>query len=109
MELGATAEARLRAGFMLIPEIGASTVMQAATRAPAKRPVRRARRAVFDARSTTLMSAKLMTHSATNATDVPAGPGIVVTYWTDGWATDSPSRPAATRTPASPPAAWARV
>lgn len=70
------AEASVRAGFMLMPESGDSSVMNVATSTPEQSPVRAAAR-LLDTTSTTSISTKEMTISAPKATRGPAGPGTV--------------------------------
>ena len=74
------ADAKLRAGLRLIPDSGASRVMETATSAPARSPVRgasRGRRAVVV--RTIVIITKAIASSARNATDIPRGPGSVAT------------------------------
>src|SRR6516225_1045328 len=74
-----TAEAKERAGFMLIPEIGASKVMKRNTSAPANRPVYLASLCRFVTKSTVDINPKEITVSAAKAGHGPAGPGVVAT------------------------------
>src|SRR5262245_30028966 len=67
----ASADPNERAGFMLMPEIGASSVMYAATRAPQRNGVQRESRAWFDATSTTDIMRNEIANSAAHATTVP--------------------------------------
>ena len=71
------ADAKERAGFMLMPDSGASTVMYSATRAPANHPVKRARRGMFETRRITAIRIAEMMNSAMNAPAGPRKPGTV--------------------------------
>src|SRR5581483_2276744 len=71
-----TAEASVRAGFMLMPDRGASRVMYVATSRPAQSPVRAAIR-LLETVSTTSISTNEMAISAPKATRGPPGPGTV--------------------------------
>src|SRR5207249_8839251 len=71
------AEAKVRAGFMLMPESGASRLMYKATKTPAKIPVRRVQRGEFEALRTTVIRRNEMISSATNAIPGPREPGSV--------------------------------
>src|ERR1700750_688862 len=72
------AEPKDRAGFMLIPEIGASMLMYVATSTPTARPVKRAQR---EPESTTTMNIRAaeMRTSAASAGPTPQRPGRVTT------------------------------
>ena len=70
------AEAKVRAGFMLIPESGASSVMYVATSRPEQSPVRAAAR-LLETVSTTSINMKEIAISAPRATRGPADPGTV--------------------------------
>jgi len=69
---------------MLMPEIGASTVMKTATSAPQTRPVYAATLGVPVITSTTAIRMADIAASATKATPRPRGPGTVTTWLTDG-------------------------
>ena len=73
------ADPNVRAGFMLIPDRGASTVMNAATSAPANSGVKRLRRCEFEVQRMVPISNIEMANSARKATHKPAGPGVVTT------------------------------
>jgi hypothetical protein len=77
--LALKADPTVRAGFILIPDSGASKVMNMAMRAPAKSGVKRLRRLEFATQSTIdIMRAEMM-NSAAKAVPTPLGPGIVTT------------------------------
>ncbi len=67
----------MRAGFILIPENGASSVMQIATRTPANRPVKRAMLKVLDTVNITDIRIKEIINSDRNAIPAPFMPGTV--------------------------------
>jgi hypothetical protein len=66
-----TADAKVRAGFMLVPEIGLSNVMYAATKHPAIKGVYRDRRIELLVKRIIVMSRKAMTISARKAVSAP--------------------------------------
>src|SRR5215469_12396737 len=72
------AEANVRAGFMLIPESGDSTLIKRATRQPAASPVKRVKRGEEEHVRTVAMSPNEIIVSATKATATPFGPGTVM-------------------------------
>lgn len=77
-----SAEATVRAGFRLVPESGASKVMNVATSSPEITPVNRAiRRDPLEKRRTTSIKTKVIENSATNAAPEPNGPGSVTRSW----------------------------
>ena len=67
----------MRAGFRLIPESGASTMMKVATSAAAHSPVNRLRPGRFETIRMTVIRISVMRASAANATPRPPGPGAV--------------------------------
>jgi hypothetical protein len=71
-----------RAGFILMPEIGASNVMYVATSKLAHAPVYRDMRGRFETCSTTIIIPLAITNSARKARNGPRGPGVVATYRT---------------------------
>ena len=97
-----SAEPTVRAGFMLIPESGDSTLMKLATRKPATQGVNRVNLREFETRKTTEISRKEMVNSAAKATHGPPGPGTVATNRT--LARTGPRTQPESRTPAAPPA-----
>src|SRR5215469_11791136 len=96
------AEPTVRAGFMLIPDSGDSTLMKVATRKPATQGVNRVNLREFETPKTTEISRNEMANSAAKATHGPAAPGTVATNWTRAKA--GPRTQAESRTPTAPPA-----
>jgi hypothetical protein len=74
------AEARVRAGFMLVPERGASMMMRRLTSVPIARAVKGLRRAVEMKTKIVAMRRNEINVSAMNAISAPAGPGTVTAY-----------------------------
>ena len=100
-----SAEASVRAGFMLIPDNGASKVMNRATSVPAATPVKRAIGAgAFDTVSTTLMSTNAMSASERNAAGTPPGIGFVTIAFAGGPSRSEPASAAMSANPSAPPA-----
>ena len=75
----ARSAANVRAGFMLVPESGDSSVMNTATSAATSAPVCAANRWLDIAVRIVVMSRNEMMNSAANAADTPGAPGIVTT------------------------------
>src|SRR4051794_16782821 len=94
------ADAKLRAGFMLMPESGDSKVMNDETRQPATQGVIRAQRREFATRRTIETSRKEIVNSAASAIHGPLGPGTVATYFAS--ATREPRSALDKTTPAVP-------
>src|SRR5215467_15046940 len=92
------AEPTVRAGFILMPESGDSTLMKAATRKPATQGVNRVSLREFETFKTIEISRNEMANSAAKATHGPPGPGTVATNWTRARA--GPITQAGSRTPA---------
>jgi hypothetical protein len=88
---------------MLIPDRGASTVMNNATKAPEHSPVNRAILGTFETRSTTVKSPSEIRNSARKAMSRPSGPGRVIAYLTAAWLNVPPSATAARNTPTIAP------
>src|SRR5262249_24051736 len=95
------AEPTVRAGFMLMPESGDSTLMKVATRKPATQGVNRVSLREFETFKTTEINRNEIVNSAAKATHGPPAPGTVVTNWTRSRA--GPRTQAESRTPATPP------
>jgi hypothetical protein len=93
----------VRAGFMLIPDSGASSVMNAATSTPAAMPVSRASRSAFDITRTVSIITNEIAVSAPKAHADPGGPGIVETKFTEAFAANRRKTSDATHIPAVPP------
>src|SRR6516165_7464155 len=92
-----SAEATLRAGLRLIPEIGATTAIYSATRLPANTPVQRISRSDAFAASTVVIRTKAIKASAQNAAASPRLPGNVAMAEIGGRVKRSPkSSPSAT-------------
>src|SRR4051812_9676262 len=104
-----SADAIVRAGFMLIPEKGDSTVMNSATSAPATQGVKRAVRRELETFKTIVTRRNEMASSAPKATHGPAVPGTVVTYETGGNVNADPNTARAVSTPARPPRTCAHI
>src|SRR5947199_10346509 len=100
-----SADAIVRAGFMLMPESGDSILMNSATSAPATHGVKRAVRREFETFKTIVTKRNEMANSAPKATHGPAVPGTVATYETGGNANADPRAARAVSTPARPPRA----
>src|SRR5262245_27740079 len=96
------AEPTVRAGFILIPETGDSTLMKVATKMPATHGVNRVKRRELDRFKTIETNRNEIVNSATKATHGPSAPGTVETNWTR--ASEGPRTVAETRTPVTPPA-----
>src|SRR5581483_5603443 len=96
------AEPTVRAGFMLMPERGDSTLMKAATRKPATHGVDRVNLRELATFKTTVISRNEIANSAAKATQGPPAPGTGATNGTRARA--GPSTIAERRTPAKPPA-----
>src|SRR5262249_819045 len=96
------AEARVRAGFMLIPESGDSMLIKVATRKPATQGVNRVSLRELETFKTMAISRKEIVNSAAKAIHGPPGPGTVATYRTR--INRGPGIHAETRTPAQTPA-----
>ena len=94
---------------MLMPESGASMVMNVATSRPANTPVNRAAFAWLDAVSTTVMRTQEITASATKATAAPPMPGRVTAKCTGSSPSMSRTSTLATRTPSTAPTNWAAM
>ena len=76
----ARAEPTVRAGFMLIPDSGDSTLIKVATKKPATQGVNRVKLRELETFKITAISRKEIVNSAAKATHGPPGPGTVATY-----------------------------
>ena len=98
-----SAEAKVRAGFMLNPDNGDSKITSATISAPAAQPVTRENCAEFETFRMTNIMTNAMTVSATNATAKPSAPGTVAMKLTGTCANALPRRTHASITPKQPP------
>ena len=91
------------AGFILMPDMGASKVIYTTSKHPIMTPVKCMTFGLFEVNKTVPMTPAEINSSATNAVQTPASPGMVTAKLTCGIETALPSNCQAIATPTIAP------